>query len=160
MNVSKFVVLAVLAAIFLFLPGCGQEKEEQQKNGRENAQVEPAKPPAEVVTIKGKVLEVIDDGGKFIYILLDRGEKQTWATMPAVDVEVGEEVSLLYANVFNNFFSKTMNRSFDEMIFSSGIEGKPHRKRTAGAQPPGEKPGSKNLQPAPSQHFSIHLATL
>ena len=136
MKVSKFIILAAIAAFFLVPAGCGQDKQEQK-----SAEVEPIKPPAEVTTIKGTVLEVIDDGN-FIYLLLDRGEKQTWATMPAVDVEVGEEVSLIFANIFQNFHSKSMKRSFDELIFSSGIEGKQPRQRSRFVkQPPNESSG-------------------
>ena len=136
MKVSKFIILAAIAAFFLVLAGCGQDKQEQK-----SAEVEPIKPPAEVTTIKGTVLEVIDDGN-FIYLLLDRGEKQTWATMPAVDVKVGEEVSLIFANIFQDFHSKSMKRSFDELIFSSGIEGKQPRQRSRFVkQPPNESSG-------------------
>jgi hypothetical protein len=135
MKISKFILPVAMATFFLVLPGCGQDKQEQQ-----SAEVEPIKPPAEVITIKGTVLEVIDNG-KFIYLLLDRGEKQTWATMPAVDVEVGEDVTLLFANIFQNFYSKSMERSFDELIFSAGIEGKqPRRKSRLAKQPPPENP--------------------
>lgn len=129
MKVSKFILPATLAAFLLVIPGCGQDKE--AKDEQKSAEVKPIKPPPEVISIKGKVLEVVDDGSNFIYLLLDQGEKQTWATMPAVDVEVGEEVTLVFANVFKNFYSKSMKRSFDELIFSSGIEGRQPRKRSS-----------------------------
>ncbi|MBU0480159.1 MAG: hypothetical protein KKG47_03540 [Proteobacteria bacterium] len=82
----------------------------------------PPLPPG-VFTIKGKVLEVAD-GGPFTFILVDRGDKQTWATVPPVDVAVGEEVTLRLATIYQNFYSKALDRKFDELIFSSGIEGK------------------------------------
>ena len=144
MKVSKFVLFAALAAFFLVLPGCGQDKEEQQ-----TSTVKPVGPPPEVITIKGKVVEVIDEGDKFIYLLLDRGNKQTWATMPAVDVAAGEEVSLIYANVFQNFYSKSLQRSFDELIFSSGIEGRPPKRRLNITQPPPDE-NARQPQPPPT----------
>jgi hypothetical protein len=147
MKASKLILLAALAAFFLVLPGCGQDKEEQR-----SVEIKPKEPPPEVVTIKGKVLEIVDEGGKFIYILLDRGEKQTWATMPAVDVAVGEDVALIYANVFQNFYSKSLKRSFDELIFSSGIEGRPPRARTGFAkQQPAESPDQQKQPPSTIQ---------
>ena len=119
---SKVMVLVVLAILVLILPGCSRDKEEPTA---EKPQVteKPDLPQEDVTSIKGKVLEVVDSGS-FIFILLDRGEKQTWATVPTVDVKVGEEVTLLYANIFSNFHSKSMNRSFEVLILSSGIEGK------------------------------------
>jgi hypothetical protein len=128
---TKFMVLAALAILLLILPGCSRDKQEPTA---EKPQVteKPDLPQEEVTSIKGKVLEVVD-AGSFIFILLDRGEQQIWATVPAVDVKVGEEVTLLYANIFSNFHSKSMNRSFDELIFSSGIEGKSSGRRIATA---------------------------
>ncbi|MEN8134812.1 MAG: hypothetical protein ABFS18_04660 [Thermodesulfobacteriota bacterium] len=123
---NKFIVLMALAVLLLvLLPACSRDKQEQT--------AEKADLPQEVVTsIRGKVLEIAGAGsGGFIFILLDRGEQQIWATVPAVDVKVGEEVTLLNANIFNNFRSKSMNRSFDELIFSTGIEGKSAGRRVS-----------------------------
>ena len=125
------MVLTVLAVLVLILPACSRDKEEQIAEKPEVAVTEKADLPPEVVTsIRGKVLEVVA-AGSFIFILLDRGEQQIWATVPAVEVKVGEEVTLLNANIFNNFRSKSMNRSFDELIFATGIEGKSAGRRIA-----------------------------
>lgn len=121
---NRFILPAALAALLLVMAGCGQDKQEQQA-----AETEQAKPPA-VTTVKGKVLEAVE-AGSFLYVLLDRGEKQTWAAVPLVDVEIGEEVTLRNANFFNNFYSKALQRSYDELIFSSGIEGKEPKRREA-----------------------------
>lgn len=127
---NKIMVLMALAIVVLILPGCGRDKQEQSAEKPATTSVEKAALPTEVTSIKGKVLEVIA-ADSFIFILLDRGDEQTWATVPAVDVKVGEDVTLLYANVFGNFYSKSMNRSFDELIFASGIEGKSVGRRVA-----------------------------
>ena len=125
------MVLTALAVLVLILPACSRDKQEPTAEKSKVADTEKAALPSEVVTsVKGKVLEVTGSGS-FIFILLDRGEQQIWATVPAVDVKVGEEVTLLNANIFKNFRSKSMNRSFDELIFSTGIEGKSEGRRIA-----------------------------
>jgi hypothetical protein len=125
------MLLVALAILLLTLPGCSRDKKEEPPAEKPQVTMKPDL-PKEVTSIKGKVLEVVDSGS-FIFILLDRGEQQIWATVPAVDVKVGEEVTLLYANIFSNFHSKSMNRTFDELIFSSGIEGKSSGRRIATA---------------------------
>ena len=133
LKVTGFIFIMFLMALaisLLILPGCSRDKQEQSVDKPATAIVEKDALPTEVTSIKGKVLEVVESDS-FIFILLDRGDKQTWATVPAVDVKVGEEVTLLYAHVFGNFYSKSMNRSFDELIFASGIEGKSAGRRVA-----------------------------
>ncbi len=134
---NKIMVLTALAVLLLILPACSRDKKEQTTEKPDVAATEKAELAKEVVTsIKGKILEVARAGsGNFIFILLDRGEQQIWATVPAVDVKVGEEVTLLNANVFKNFHSQSMNRSFDELIFSTGIAGKSSGRRIPSTSP-------------------------
>ena len=134
---NKIMVLTALAVLLLILPACSRDKKEQTTEKPDAATTEKAKLAKEVVTsITGKILEVAGAGsGNFIFILLDRGEQQIWATVPAVDVKVGEEVTLLNANIFKNFRSKSMNRTFDELIFSTGIAGKSTGRRLSSIPP-------------------------
>lgn len=141
---NKFKGLLVLAALVFLLPACGRDQQappgEKAKAATpaatatddKLAQVRPDQTNNDVTSIKGKVLEVVDTGS-FVFLLLKTAEKQTWATVPAVEVKVGEEVTLLYASVFNNFYSKSMDRTFGELIFSSGIKGKASGSRFAAA---------------------------
>lgn len=122
--IYRNIVIAALAALLIVLTGCSRDKQDQP-----TSEVKSPK-PAEVLTIKGKVLETVE-GGSFLYVLLDLGEKKTWAAVPVVDIKIGEDVTLRNANYFNNFYSKSLQKSFDEMIFSSGIEGKEPKRREA-----------------------------
>lgn len=125
------MVLTALAVLLLILPACSRDKPEKTVEKPEVADTEKVRQPSEVVTsIRGKVVEVAG-AGSFIFILLDRGDQQIWATVPAVDVKVGEEITLLNANISKNFRSRAMNRSFDELIFSTGVEGKSSGRRIA-----------------------------
>ncbi|MEN8143087.1 MAG: hypothetical protein ABFQ82_05765 [Thermodesulfobacteriota bacterium] len=137
-KMSSYILPTVLASLILVLTGCSQDKQDQQ-----TSEIERAKPP-EVITIKGKVLEAVE-AGSFLYVFLDLGEKQTWAAVPLVDIEIGEEVTLRNANYFNNFYSKSLQKSFDEMIFSTGIDGKKPKRRLVSVNSQGKRSQRRSM---------------
>lgn len=73
--------------------------------------------------IKGKVMETMNSGG-YTYLLLDTGKAQQWVAIPESALTVGEEVACLDGMVMPQFTSKTLNRTFDSVIFSAGLAGK------------------------------------
>ena len=132
-------LLAVLVAIFsCSLTACSRDRkaEEPAKPAETVAPATKVQPPPrpapEFIAITGKVLEVVD-GGNFIFILIDRGDQQTWATVPATDLEIGENISLENAAPFGKFYSKSLNRTFDSLFFATGISGKTRKPLIKGA---------------------------
>lgn len=73
-------------------------------------------------TVSGKVLETMDAGG-YTYLKVDTGADQPWIAIPQTPVKVGEDVSCYEGMVMQNFPSKTLNRTFESIIFSSGLVG-------------------------------------
>ena len=69
--------------------------------------------------ISGKVVETMDSGG-YTYMLLEKNKKKTWVAVPQMKVEKGKNMSVQPGSEMNNFKSKTMNRTFDLIIFSPG----------------------------------------
>ncbi len=114
-------------AIALSLTACGNNNEAA---GQKEAPAKPAvateataQPPASPGAIRGKVLETEDASG-YTYVRLDDGSKDgIWAAMPKTDLKVGEEITLKDGAVMDNFASKTLNKTFDKIIFSSGVLG-------------------------------------
>jgi hypothetical protein len=72
---------------------------------------------------QGKVLETFDSGG-YTYVRIDNAGKEIWAAVPQSQVTVGEEVALAGGQAMSNFHSKSLDRTFDEIIFSGGLIGK------------------------------------
>lgn len=68
--------------------------------------------------ITGKVVETMDAGG-YTYLLLqkDSGEK-VWAAVPAMETKVGDELTFPPGNTMTAFTSKSLNRTFDKIIFT------------------------------------------
>lgn len=70
-------------------------------------------------SLSGKVVETMDAGG-YTYINLEKDGKQTWAAVPTMKVTVGEELELQPGAVMTNFTSKSMNKTFEAVVFSGG----------------------------------------
>jgi len=114
-------------AMALSLTACGNNHKaaDQKKTSAEPAVATeaPAQPPASPGAIKGKVLETKDASG-YTYVHLDDGSKDgVWAAVPKTKVNVGEEVTLQGGSVMDNFTSKTLNKTFNKIIFASGLVG-------------------------------------
>ncbi len=70
--------------------------------------------------IKGKVLETMNAAG-YTYINLETSQGKIWVAVPQAKVEVGKEVTAMPGMVMANFESKTLGRTFETIVFSSGI---------------------------------------
>lgn len=82
--------------------------------------------------LSGKVLETMDSGG-YTYMKVDIGDSQPWVAIPQSRIKVGQEVTYQPGMVMNNFASKTLNRTFDSIVFSSGLVGAGHGGSAMGA---------------------------
>lgn len=78
-----------------------------------------AKPAATAPKLAGKVVETMDAGG-YTYICLENDGKKTWAAVPTMKVAVGNEIELSPGVEMKKFSSKTLNRTFESIVFSSG----------------------------------------
>ncbi|MDR4507816.1 MAG: DNA-binding protein [Candidatus Brocadiaceae bacterium] len=73
------------------------------------------------ISLSGKIVETMNSGG-YTYILIEKDGKQTWAAIRETNVSVGQAISLQPGHAMVNFESKTLNRTFDMIVFSPGIE--------------------------------------
>ena len=79
-----------------------------------------AAPPLEEVALEGTVLETMNAGG-YTYLQLDSQKGKIWVAIPEAKVTKGEKVSSAPGMVMQDFKSKTLNRSFDRIVFSPGL---------------------------------------
>lgn len=70
----------------------------------------------------GTVMETLESGG-YTYMKLAQGDKQIWAASPKTTVTVGETVQFVEQMRMPNFTSNTLNRTFDELVFISNVNG-------------------------------------
>jgi len=123
----KFISLCCSLIFLVSLTACSKDKTKEQAStptapAQQTAQeTAPAVPAPQPVT--GKVLETMDSGGyTYLNVKTDAGEK--WVAVNQTPVKVGEDVTYIDGMVMQNFFSKSLNRTFPEVIFSSGLVGK------------------------------------
>jgi hypothetical protein len=68
--------------------------------------------------LKGEVLEV-RDAAPYTYLRLKTAEGETWAAVTAAPVKKGEKVTIQNPAVMQNFESKSLNKTFDKIVFGS-----------------------------------------
>jgi hypothetical protein len=69
-------------------------------------------------TITGKVLEA-KDVESYTYIRLQTVDGAVWAAIAKAPVRVGDDVTLEDAALMENFFSKSLDRTFDQIYFGT-----------------------------------------
>jgi hypothetical protein len=69
--------------------------------------------------LSGKVVETMSAGG-YTYVCLEKKGKKTWVAVPEMKVTVGKEMSFRPGAPMANFVSKSLNRTFETIIFTSG----------------------------------------
>ncbi len=77
-----------------------------------------APPKASAQKLQGQVLETLNSGG-FTYVRLKTGAGDQWIVTSPVDVKVGSEVSVSSAMTVEKFESKSLHRTFDNIVFGS-----------------------------------------
>ena len=111
------VVVAVCVLSLAVVVGC--------KSAKQEAAAPAAAPQAEPAAqsggdLSGKVVETMNSGG-YTYVCLENSGKKTWVALPQTAVTVGQKVTCQPGMVMKDFKSKTLNRTFDSIIFSVGI---------------------------------------
>ncbi len=143
----KKVYIGALAAGMLFL-GCGDKHEDGKvqkptvmpQTTQESAAVQEAPSDAEIYGVKaqesteqmhrstqqqpgvkeGVVTETMD-AGVYTYAKIDDGNAEYWIAGPKTPLKVGEKVSFAPQMWMENFPSKTLNRTFDKVLFVAVI---------------------------------------
>ncbi len=112
-----------LGVMALFQAGCTTVSKPAAKPAADPAAAQNAPQPAdyEVRELSGKVAESMYVAG-YTYLKVEKDGKATWAAVSGdPKVEVGKEVEVKKGMVLKNFTSKSLNRKFDEIIFSDGL---------------------------------------
>lgn len=76
-------------------------------------------PSQDTNSLSGKVVETMNSGG-YTYLCIEKDGKKTWAAVLEMKVTVGQDISLQPGYEMVNFTSKTLNKTFDRIIFSTG----------------------------------------
>jgi len=72
-------------------------------------------------SVSGVVTDSMNSGG-YTYVLLKNDGGEHWVAMPEQKVEKGQQMTVAVDMEVPNFHSKTLNRDFAPIIFSSGVQ--------------------------------------
>ncbi|WP_136516133.1 hypothetical protein [Geomonas edaphica] len=76
--------------------------------------------PAYQPVLSGKVVESLDSNG-YTYVCLEKDGRKTWAAIPVTKLKKGAEVSIYPGNIMPVFTSKSLKRTFENIVFSRGL---------------------------------------
>jgi len=118
---KKIVINGIAVCLFISLASFNGDAQGSSNTKDANAAPNTAAPSAGG-TLSGTVLETMDSGG-YTYLQIDTGLDKPWVAIPQSAVKVGEKVDCQPGMVMKNFSSKTLNKTFDTIVFSSGLAG-------------------------------------
>ena len=124
MDLKKICFCFIGIAIILGLIACGNvtsETEPAAPTDQLGRTPHPVTAAPQLAAGRGKVGEKMDVSS-YTYVRLDDGSgNETWAAIPKTQLEIGEQITLTGGTVMRNFNSKALNRTFDSIIFATGV---------------------------------------
>lgn len=78
----------------------------------------PTPPPEPTEPHKGKVLQTINSGGYTYIELRKKSGDKIWLAVPATEIAVGSQQTFNPGMVMQGFESKTLKRTFDQIVFT------------------------------------------
>jgi hypothetical protein len=78
---------------------------------------------------QAKIEETMDSGG-YTYMKVSEGGKNYWIAATKIAVKRGDTISFTQEMQMHNFKSKTLNRTFENIIFVSEVQGANNRKNS------------------------------
>ncbi|MBT0665480.1 hypothetical protein KI809_14320 [Geobacter pelophilus] len=131
----KKQIVVVLAVVALAAFGCNKKQEAPKaeapaaapagqaapgaQGGNPHAGIQKIEIPAGAGH-KGKVVETMNSGG-YTYALVEENGQKLWVAVMETKVEKGALVEFPDSPPMVNFQSKTLNRTFDKIIFAPGL---------------------------------------
>lgn len=70
--------------------------------------------------LSGKVVETMDSGG-YTYTQIEKNGNKTWVAVPQTKIKKGQQITFAPGMPMSNFKSKTLDRTFDVIYFSTGV---------------------------------------
>jgi hypothetical protein len=113
---KRFFLLFTSMSILLLIGSFNGTYADPQKSAPELPQMNQGMSP-----LSGKIVESMDSGG-YTYVNIENAGKKTWVAVPKTRVTVGQNISF-QPGMVTNYHSKTLNRTFEAIVFSGGVIG-------------------------------------
>ncbi len=133
-------VLSLALFALTLLSGCGEDTPAPSSQaGMPSTQTAPAAPEMGAPGKIGKVIESMDAAG-YTYVQVETGTETFWAAAPQFAVKVGDDVVIPEGMPMPNYYSKTLDRTFDVVYFVPSVLVGGAQAVAEGAMPPGHPP--------------------
>lgn len=117
---KKYLYLSLFLSLVLMpLSGVFAEADKSEVSPYEGIE-KPADPKPSLIS--GKVVETMDAGG-YTYVHIDVNGEKIWAAIPLTIIITGQDISIYPGYEMGDFTSKSLKRTFKNIIFSSGVAG-------------------------------------
>ena len=114
LHTVKFLSICTLLALTVLQAQAFPGAQKGSSNGAD------AGAASQGIAMSGTVVETMN-AGTYTYVHVEQDGLKGWAAIPAAKVEVGSKVAVNPGAVMNNFYSRSLDRTFDQIIFSSGL---------------------------------------
>ena len=144
--------LAFTACAAVMLTQAAIASETLAENKPASHQAAPAEQTAPA-PLSGKVVETMDAGG-YTYVCIESSGEKTWVAIPQTKVVKNSVMFFKPGYTMEDFNSKSLNRTFDKIVFSPGVmnmPGAPADKKE------GAMHGSKTIA-TPVEHINVEKA--
>jgi len=133
------ITKAITIGLLIGLASYGGDARANSDAAAKDSQTTPVAAKKAPGGLTGTVLETMDGGG-YTYLKLDNGAENPWIAIPQASVKAGDSISCQPGMVMKNFSSKTLNKTFDAIVFSSGLIGGGGGRTMSGMANPHAKP--------------------
>lgn len=106
--------------------------------------------------LSGKVVETMDAGG-YSYVCVESSGVKTWVAIPQTKVTKNAVMFFKPGYTMENFNSKSLNRTFDKIVFSPGVMTLPGASSDSSGKKDVPKHGSKTIA-TPAEHINVDKA--
>ncbi len=103
--------------------------------------------------LSGKVVETMDAGG-YTYVNIESSGQKIWVAIPQTKVVKNSVMFFKPGYIMEDFNSKSLNRTFDKIVFSPGVMNLPG---TPADKNEGAMHGSKSIA-TPTEHINVEKA--
>lgn len=111
---------------------------------------------AEPAPLSGKVVETMDAGG-YTYVCIENSGEKTWVAIPQTKVAKNTVMFFKPGYTMESFNSKSLNRTFDKIVFSPGPMALPTAQIEKTGTTDKAKHGSKTVA-TPTEQISVDKA--
>ena len=122
---KRFSLLPALILTFTLIAttGCNNtDSNSSDKSSKSNESIQSSQSVQATqaqIPLSGKVIETMD-GGNYTFMNIEHNGRTTWVATGRMKVMIGQDISLKPGMTMTNFESKTLNRTFETIVFSAG----------------------------------------